>query len=223
MTEPTPPAVDATEAVAAILRGNDVYTDGQANRLAVEVLATLRSLGWVPVDALAIPDEWEPFVPPERRAAIWVQGKIEDAEHQRAKQVSLAESLREAERERDELRQHILDIDAHATPYGDIPGEPGWVGTYLLTAGALHRALGKIGHSAPSCEAEARLAAYERLVIAARAFLDGDALDALRTALEFLLVDDFANHLLAGLAGLASADLPPDTPPTDTEAVGHDD
>jgi hypothetical protein len=53
-----------------------------------------------------------------------------------------------------DLRQHILDIDAHATPYGDIPGEPGWVGTYLLMAGALHRALGKIGHSAPKCQAE---------------------------------------------------------------------
>lgn len=60
-------------------------------------------------------------------------------------------------RERDALRQHILDIDAHATPYGDIPDEPGWVGTYLVTAGSLHRALGKIGHSAPRCEAEAAL------------------------------------------------------------------
>jgi len=57
------------------------------------------------------------------------------------------------------LRQHILDIDAHATPYGDIPREPGWVGMYLLTAGALHRALGTIGHSAPNCQAEADLAA----------------------------------------------------------------
>jgi len=56
--------------------------------------------------------------------------------------------------DRDRLREHILDIDAHATPYGDIPDEPGLVGTYLVTAGALHRALGKIGHSAPSCEAE---------------------------------------------------------------------
>jgi hypothetical protein len=57
--------------------------------------------------------------------------------------------------ERDALRQAILDIDAHATPYGDIPDEPGWIGTYLVTAGALHRALGKIGHSAPACDAEA--------------------------------------------------------------------
>jgi hypothetical protein len=58
---------------------------------------------------------------------------------------------------------HILDIDAHATPFGDIPDEPGYVGTYLLTAGALHRALGTIGHTAPSCEAEA-----ERDVLQAR-------------------------------------------------------
>lgn len=55
---------------------------------------------------------------------------------------------------RDALRQLILDIDAHATPYGEIPDEPGFVGTYLLTAGALHRALGKIGHTAPKCQAE---------------------------------------------------------------------
>jgi hypothetical protein len=54
-----------------------------------------------------------------------------------------------------DLKQRILDIDAHATPYGDIPDEPGWVGTYLVTAGALHRALGKVGHSAPKCQAEA--------------------------------------------------------------------
>ncbi|MFC3984931.1 hypothetical protein [Streptosporangium jomthongense] len=53
------------------------------------------------------------------------------------------------------LRAHILDIDAHATPYGDIPDDPGYVGIYLVTAGALHRALGKVGHCAPSCQAEA--------------------------------------------------------------------
>lgn len=58
----------------------------------------------------------------------------------------------------DRLRTHILDIAAHATPYGDIPDDPGYVGTYLLSAGALHRALGTIGHTAPSCEAEAELA-----------------------------------------------------------------
>lgn len=57
-----------------------------------------------------------------------------------------------------ELEAHILDIDAHATPFGDIPDDPGWVGTYLVTAGSLHRALGKIGHTAPSCDAEERIA-----------------------------------------------------------------
>lgn len=62
------------------------------------------------------------------------------------------------EAELEALRQHILDIDAHATPYGDIPDEPGWIGTYLVTAGALHRALGKVGHTAPKCQAEAELA-----------------------------------------------------------------
>lgn len=64
----------------------------------------------------------------------------------------------EARAEIERLRAHILDIDAHATPYGDLPDEPGYVGTYLLTAGALHRALGTIGHSAVSCQAEAELA-----------------------------------------------------------------
>jgi hypothetical protein len=55
------------------------------------------------------------------------------------------------------LRAHILDIDAHATPYGDIPDDPGYTGVYLVTAGALHRALGTIGHSAPKCQAEATI------------------------------------------------------------------
>jgi hypothetical protein len=60
------------------------------------------------------------------------------------------------------LRDHIADIDAHATPYGDLPEDPGYVGTYLLTAGALHRALGTLGHSAPSCTAEADLVGVQR-------------------------------------------------------------
>jgi hypothetical protein len=62
----------------------------------------------------------------------------------------------------------ILDIDAHATPYGDIPDEPGWIGTYLVTAGALHRALGKVGHSAPKCQAEADLELMRQAVDAQR-------------------------------------------------------
>jgi chromosome segregation ATPase len=57
-----------------------------------------------------------------------------------------------AEAERDVLREHILDIDAHATPYEDLPDDPGYVGLYLLTSGALHRALGKVGRSASPCK-----------------------------------------------------------------------
>jgi len=60
-----------------------------------------------------------------------------------------------------QLRAHILNIDAHATPYGDLPDDPGYAGTYLLTAGALHRAIGKVGHTSPSCTAEAELAALQ--------------------------------------------------------------
>ena len=76
-------------------------------------------------------------------------------------------------------RAHILDIAAHATPFGDIPGEPGWIGQYLLTAGALHRALGTLGHSMASCGAEARVAALEAeraqaapVLAAAEAYVD---------------------------------------------------
>jgi DNA repair exonuclease SbcCD ATPase subunit len=73
-----------------------------------------------------------------------------------------AARLRATEAERDRLKAHILDIDAHATPYGDLPDEPGYVGTYLLTAGALHRALGMVGHASASCEAEAELASLRQ-------------------------------------------------------------
>lgn len=76
-------------------------------------------------------------------------------------QIDMAVVLRQRElllAEVARLRAHIDDIAAHATPYGDIPAEPGWVGTYLLTAGALHRALGTIGRTAPSCQAEAEVA-----------------------------------------------------------------
>lgn len=48
------------------------------------------------------------------------------------------------------LRAAILDIDAHATPFGE--DEHGFVdGGYLVTVGALHRALGLIGHTARKC------------------------------------------------------------------------
>jgi hypothetical protein len=85
---------------------------------------------------------------PQHRAAV---DRVVELTEQRVRAESAAEIKR--------LRQHILDIDAHATPYGDLPEDPGWVGMYLLTAGALHRALGTIGHGAPNCQAEADLAA----------------------------------------------------------------
>lgn len=66
--------------------------------------------------------------------------------------------LAETREERDQLRQHILDIDAHATPYEDLPDDPGYVGLYLLTSGALHRALGKVGHTAVPCPAATKVA-----------------------------------------------------------------
>lgn len=46
--------------------------------------------------------------------------------------------------------QAILDIAAHATPYGE--DEDGFVnGGYLVSVGAIHRALGVVGHSAAPC------------------------------------------------------------------------
>lgn len=56
----------------------------------------------------------------------------------------------------DRLRDAILDIDAHATPYGE--DEDGYVnGGYLISVGSLHRALGVVGHSMAKCKAcEAR-------------------------------------------------------------------
>lgn len=76
--------------------------------------------------------------------------------------------MAELARKLHEAHAAVLDIDAHATPYGDIPDEPGWVGTYLVTAGALHRALGKVGHSAPKCQAEADLELMRQAVDAQR-------------------------------------------------------
>lgn len=55
----------------------------------------------------------------------------------------------ELEAERDGLKNSILDIDAHATPYGVRPEDPdGNPAAYLVTVGALHRAIGKVGHTA---------------------------------------------------------------------------
>lgn len=49
------------------------------------------------------------------------------------------------------LRAHILNIDAHAVPYGE--DDDGFITRYLLSTGPLHQALGVIGHSAPKCAA----------------------------------------------------------------------
>jgi len=50
------------------------------------------------------------------------------------------------------LRAAILDIDAHATPLGE--DDDGFVaGGYVVSVGALHRALGLVGHGAGHHEA----------------------------------------------------------------------
>ncbi|MEW2300249.1 hypothetical protein AB0958_09740 [Streptomyces sp. NPDC006655] len=61
--------------------------------------------------------------------------------------------------ERDRLKAAILDIDAHATPMGLAdPNDPeGNPHHYAVTVGALHRALGKVGHTAAPCTAEAAI------------------------------------------------------------------
>lgn len=71
--------------------------------------------------------------------------------------IRLADALDADRAALQKLRSHILDISAHATPFSDIEDDPGYVAIYLLTAGALHRALGTIGHSAASCDAEAKV------------------------------------------------------------------
>lgn len=69
-----------------------------------------------------------------------------EANEWRGASVQFGQALDEIDR----LRAAILDIDAHATPMGllredDPEGSPGY---YHLTVGALHRALGVVGHSA---------------------------------------------------------------------------
>jgi hypothetical protein len=98
--------------------------------------------------------------------------------------------------ELERLRAHVLDIAAHATPYGDIPDDPGYVGTYLLTAGALHRALGTIGHTAPSCQAEAERdeQARDRHRWRTRAEQAEAERDALKAELERLTGDCWTMH-----------------------------
>ncbi|MFF8953862.1 hypothetical protein ACF09I_34450 [Streptomyces sp. NPDC014940] len=72
---------------------------------------------------------------------------------------TLRERAERAEAERDRLKAAILDIDAHATPIGLAdPNDPdGNPHHYVVTVGALHRSLGKVGHTAAPCTAEAAL------------------------------------------------------------------
>lgn len=89
------------------------------------------------------------------RAAV-AEAKVEHAEAgaelSSERLAEVRQELAEARAEGEQFRQHILDIDAHATPYEDLPDDPGYVGLYLLTSGALHRALGKVGHTAVPCQ-----------------------------------------------------------------------
>ena len=49
------------------------------------------------------------------------------------------------------LKAAVLDIDAHATPLGE--DEDGFTtGGYIVSVGALHRALGVVGHAARKCK-----------------------------------------------------------------------
>jgi hypothetical protein len=61
-----------------------------------------------------------------------------------------ADSLESLRAENKRLRDAILDIDAHATGMGE--DEHGFVSKgYIVTIGALHRALGVVGHTAVKC------------------------------------------------------------------------
>lgn len=74
-------------------------------------------------------------------------------------------SLGKSETELAAFRAAILDIDAHATPIGlaDANDPDGNPHHYAVTVGALHRALGKIGHTAAPCTAEAAVARVQAL------------------------------------------------------------
>ena len=54
----------------------------------------------------------------------------------------------------DELTAAILDIDAHATPYG-YDADDFVSGGYIVSVGAMHRALGLVGHTAPKVQEHA--------------------------------------------------------------------
>lgn len=89
---------------------------------------------------------------------------MSDAELRRQLNAAIA-ALGKSETELAELRAVILDIDAHATPIGlaDAGDPDGNPHHYAVTVGALHRALGKIGHTAAPCTAEAAIARVQAL------------------------------------------------------------
>ena len=60
------------------------------------------------------------------------------------------DEYRRLTRENERLRNAILDIDAHATGFGE--DVDGFVdGGYLISVGSLHRALGVVGHTTRKC------------------------------------------------------------------------
>ena len=63
---------------------------------------------------------------------------------------ALATRAEQAEARETALKAAILDIDAHAAPFGD--DADGFVtGGYIISTGCLHRALGVVGHSSRKC------------------------------------------------------------------------
>jgi len=95
------------------------------------------------------------------RVAVAVRDLFHQAE---AKAAGLAGYGAAADAEAASLRAAIRDIDAHATPV--IPGGAEEPTHYLLTVGALHRALGSgnVSLTAPKCQAEQRLKDAEELL-----------------------------------------------------------
>lgn len=79
----------------------------------------------------------------------WADRQCHESAHEQASE--WMQKAFDLKAENDRLRAAVLDIDAHATPYGE--DEDGWTTHYLMGTGALHRALGVIGHGAPKCRA----------------------------------------------------------------------
>ena len=65
-------------------------------------------------------------------------------------ELSAAWEMEACQAEVTRLRAAILDIDAHATPLSE-DADGGVTGGYLISVGALHRAIGVVGHTSPPC------------------------------------------------------------------------